>query len=146
LPCPDTDNDGVENRAANGACANAEGNLPWVTLGLGRKDAWGNNYLYRVTLAYANSNVGFTLTTAKDIQVLNAVGGAAVVTGVPAVIVSKGKTGAGTGADELENSNANSIFVSHEIRDATGAEFDDLVMWLSPSILASRMVSAGRLP
>jgi hypothetical protein len=30
--------------------------------------------------------------------------------------------------------------------DAPNGELDDLVTWLSPSVLFSRMVSAGRLP
>lgn len=72
--------------------------------------------------------------------------------GVPVVIYSTGKNGGygGTGADEAENPNPNSadndrVFVSHT---PTGSpnEFDDLVIWISPNILISRMVSAGQLP
>src|SRR5256885_1341589 len=36
LPCPDTDNDGIED-APGGNCAASEGNLPWVTLGIGNQ-------------------------------------------------------------------------------------------------------------
>lgn len=146
LPCPDTNNDGIENREAAGICTNAEGAVPWATLGVGRQDAWGNPYIYRVALTYANSNVGFTLTTPKDILVLSGVGGSPVVTSVPAVVLSKGKAGAGADVDELENSDADATFVSREVSAVIGAEFDDVVTWLPTSILASRMVSAGRLP
>ncbi|MGB8543847.1 MAG: hypothetical protein WCD32_00810, partial [Azonexus sp.] len=44
--------------------------------------------------------------------------------------------------NEAENSNANTTFVS---RTPSGT-FDDLVVWIVPSILKSKMVAAGRLP
>ncbi|MBF0177982.1 MAG: type II secretion system protein [Magnetococcales bacterium] len=61
LPCPDTDNDGVENVASH-TCSSKSGDLPIITLGLsaGRntsgsdkrdasgKDAWGNTIKYAV--------------------------------------------------------------------------------------------------
>jgi type II secretory pathway pseudopilin PulG len=61
--------------------------------------------------------------------------------------------GGGTSLDEAENPNPNSFnndraFVSR-VRGAPGAaaaEFDDLVTWLSPNVLYSRMVTAGQLP
>lgn len=43
LPCPDTDDDGLENRTA-GACTAANGALPYLDLGLSRadvQDSWG---------------------------------------------------------------------------------------------------------
>lgn len=73
------------------------------------------------------------------------------------VIYSLGANAAsgGTSADEAQNpnSNPNSLnndraFVSR-VRAAPGAgaaEFDDLVTWLSPNILYSRLVTAGQLP
>ena len=52
LPCPDVDNDGVEdfNPAAPAQCAvlTTYGNLPWVTLGIERGDAWSSTYSYWV--------------------------------------------------------------------------------------------------
>lgn len=71
------------------------------------------------------------------------------------VIYSVGANAAsrGVSADEVQNPNPNSTnndraFVSR-VRGAPGAaaaEFDDLVTWLSPSILYSRLVTAGQLP
>jgi hypothetical protein len=71
------------------------------------------------------------------------------------VIYSLGANAAsgGTSADEAPNPNPNSLnndraFVSR-VRAAPGAsaaEFDDLVTWLSPNILYSRLVTAGQLP
>ncbi|TXG78227.1 MAG: type II secretion system protein [Rhodocyclaceae bacterium] len=60
----------------------------------------------------------------------------------------------GTGSDESQNPNPNfayandRVFLSHEptAAGATGGEFDDIVSWLSPNVLYSRMIAAGRLP
>jgi type II secretory pathway pseudopilin PulG len=59
------------------------------------------------------------------------------------------------GADELENLDASipavvasdGTFVMHDARakEAASGEFDDIVIWLSPSVLYSRMLSAGAL-
>jgi prepilin-type N-terminal cleavage/methylation domain-containing protein len=146
LPCPDTNGDGFENRVVN-LCVNPPiGGLPWATLGLARQDRWGNAYGYRVTSGFANSAVGFDLGTARDVQVLNAAGGAIIATNIPAIIFSKGKTGAGAGADELENSDLDVLFVDHTPSSAVGNEYDDVVAWLPTAILFNRMVMAGRLP
>lgn len=143
LPCPDTNGDGFEDRVGN-ACVNPPvGGLPWATLGLARQDRWGSAYLYRVTAAFANSAAGFNLATVRDIQVRNAAGGAVIAANVPAVIVSKGKTGAGAGADEQENSDGDTDFVDHT---QVANTYDDAVAWLPTAILFNRMVMAGRLP
>lgn len=161
LPCPDTDNDGNEDRSSSGGCLSQEGRLPWNTLGIGREDAWGNRYRYRVAPLFANSNAGFTLTSAASLKVCeNAACSKYVADTLPAVVVSHGKNGAGAynaggstnappaGDDEKANQDANNNFVSHAPSpgDAPGGEFDDLVAWISPNILFSRMLGAGRLP
>ena len=146
LPCPDTDNDGFENREATGLCSNLEADVPWATLGLGQFDSWNNRYRYRVTSAYANSTAGFTLTTPRDMTILDAAGGNVLASAVPAVLLSKGKLGAGADADELENSDGDTIFVSRIPTSEAGNEFDDLVVWLPAAVLFNRMVAAGRLP
>lgn len=75
LPCPDCDvaggdcaagdvGDGVADYdAGNSRCSKNEdaGNVPWVTLGLGRGDPWGNHYRYAVQNEYADTNIPFTL-------------------------------------------------------------------------------------
>lgn len=146
LPCPDVNNDGLEDRGGAGLCTNVQGTIPWVTLAQGRQDSWGAAYTYRVTQAFANSANGFSLTTPRDIQVLDAAAGNLLASNVPAVIVSKGKMGNGAGADETENSNGDATFVSRSVNNVAGNEFDDLVTWLPAPLLYSRMVSAGRLP
>lgn len=73
-----------------------------------------------------------------------------------AVIYSPGRNGGvgGTGTDERHNPNPSAsvapdpAYVSHE-PTAAGApqgEFDDIVTWLSPNVLYSRMITAGQLP
>lgn len=147
LPCPDTDGDGAENRSVTpGPCTAQEGGLPWATLGLGRHDAWGNTLRYRVTAAFSNSATGFMLLTPGDLRVCTSSACAVVLgSGLPAVVLSLGKNGAGTpaGADELENLDGDADFVQ---QDAGATGFDDLLVWLPPSLLTQRMVAAGRLP
>ena len=164
LPCPDTDNDGMENRSGV-ACTAQEGNVPWATLGVGESDAWNNRFRYRVDAAFSHSDVGFTLATTSNLRVCSVAGcvaGSILASSLPAVFLSHGKNGAGAtnssgGAnpapgtsrtDELANTDANNDFVSHALTAAGSAsgEFDDEVAWLPASILFGRMIAAGRLP
>ncbi len=152
LPCPDTSGDGSENRNIAGDCTSptGAGDLPWQTLGIGQNDSWGNAYLYRVTAGYADSSDGFTLTTAGDNTIVNTAGGSNIATGIPAVIISKGKNGFGTSTDEGENITTgvgvDNTFVRKEQINVAANAFDDVVVWIPSTILVNRMVSAGLLP
>lgn len=164
LPCPavaTTANTvagaGAENRAA-GACVSSDGVLPWATLGLPETDAWGRRFTYRVTASMGADPAGgaqasFTLTTDGNINVKSTAAGVTVASNVVAVIVSHGKNGygayqpsgaqiAGAAGDELENANADASFVSKLPDDS----FDDVVAWVAPTLLKSRMIAANRLP
>lgn len=147
LPCPDTDGNGTENRTGP-ACTNQEGFLPWADLGLARQDAWGNAFRYRVAATFSNNATGFTLMAVGDLRVCTTAACAmALGANLPAIIFSTGKNGAGTttDVDELENLDGDTDFVQRTSSgNATG--YDDLVVWLPPSLLFQRMVSAGRLP
>ncbi len=70
-----------------------------------------------------------------------------LTTSAVAVIFSTGKNGAtgGTGADESKNLDNDRVFISHEPAPsgATNGEFDDILIWLSPSILYNRILSGG---
>jgi len=122
LPCPDTDNNGVEEvRNGVGVCPSQEGRLPWTTLGLNRGDAWGNLIRYRVHFNFSNSQNGITLSpvaSVADFRICESSACAVVIaTRVPVVLVSHGKNGygaiseqltvnavpAGISADEMEN-------------------------------------------
>lgn len=160
LPCPDTDGDGQENRGAT--CTQAEGDVPWQDLGVGRQDSWLQPLTYRVTTSFADNTdgtgcttptpgVSFSLCSNGDITVLDARGGNIIAQNSPAIIVSHGKNWAATNTgaidpDEFENENNDQSFVSKAFSNASGSAFDDLVVWLSPYIIKSKMVKAGKLP
>ena len=48
--------------------------------------------------------------------------------------------------DEIENKDNDCLFVSHTYSSVAGVEFDDLLVWISPGVLMSRMVTAQKLP
>lgn len=66
------------------------------------------------------------------------------------VLVSLGADAAtppAAGSDSARNVDGDPIFVSHEPTAGPGPEaFDDLVAWTPVSLLASRLLAAGRLP
>lgn len=63
----------------------------------------------------------------------------------PAIVFSTGPTGVNgpLGLDEQENLDADFVFVARPPANAGGADFDDVVIWLSPNILYNRLISAG---
>jgi prepilin-type N-terminal cleavage/methylation domain-containing protein len=164
LPCPDTNNDGLEN--TGGTCiagSIGHGTLPWQTLGLAPSDAWGNRIRYAVHGTYAQSATSFTLTSAvPNLRVCEISTCASILTSsAVAVLVSHGKNGWGatnvasgttltnpTSNDELENTDADRDFVSRipTAIDSTAGEFDDVVIWMPLYTLFNRMVTAGKLP
>lgn len=167
LPCPDVNNDGLEDREPNGLCAKRQGLLPWATLGTAATDPWGNRFQYAVSPAFSRADTGFDLNAQGDLTVCEGAkpGGATdcaakVAEHVPAVVLSYGKNGYGatraTGSvnpapgspDEIENTNADAFFVARVTTPAPApaGEFDDIVTWLSPYVLFDRMVAAQRLP
>ncbi len=187
LPCPDrtsagtgtpndTANDGVEDYGTPtaGACfsTTATGNVPWVTLGLGTSDPWGNRFRYRIHSNYAQRSplTPFNLSTTANLAVTATSGGtlltAASPDGAVAVIISHGKNSYGaicancsppntarpapTSADEVDNipGGSASSFTSRTITPvgSTAGEFDDIVVWVGKYTLFNRMVAAGKLP
>src|SRR5512139_291301 len=168
LPCPDSDGDGVENRNADGTCAQNTGWFPWVTLGTAAQDAWGNRLRYASHTLLTNASTGFNNTTAPpstppgwyDVCSSQACSPVDVAAAVPVVLVSYGPNGWGarningntlaapTGANELENQDQDTRYVSRapaKPGDA-GGEFDDLVSWLSFSVIINRVCPAGGCP
>jgi prepilin-type N-terminal cleavage/methylation domain-containing protein len=147
------------------------GFLPAITLGIGPTngagqliDAWGNPVRYAVTRVNANAyttagkmkEAGYT-GLAPDLLVCvdlpgpgDATCGAnRVSTPVAVVVFSTGKSGAAgpLGPDERENLNIavaparNPVFVTH----VALADFDDMLVTLSPNVLFGRLVAAGAL-
>jgi prepilin-type N-terminal cleavage/methylation domain-containing protein len=120
-----------------------------------KQDAWGNRLRYRVTASFADASPGFFNTDDGDIQICSGSNCATgmVAENVPLVLLSHGPNGRGalslggvkmadpSGADELENTDADAEFVSRvpTTADHPNGEFDDLVVWLSSSLLTGRI-------
>lgn len=166
FPCPDTDNDGQENVNVGtpSTCVSPVGNLPWVDLGVRDEDAWGNFYIYRVDPDYADRGdgsdgagpctdttfgVSFSLCSDGNITVLDSAGGSNVATGIPAIVISLGKNGpivAEHTTHELENTDNDATFVFKDYSKDDVLGFDDLMIWISPHVLRTKMLNAGILP
>ena len=174
LPCPadgslNADaNPGREVLSA-GQCARLGGVLPWLDLGVAELDAWGHRYSYHVTGLFAQAvgstalpygctpaddptQAAFALCSNGDMQVWTATtNGTALAASVPAVVISHGRNGFGAytrqgtqipaaAGDEGLNADPRAV------RFYAGEHIDDLVTWLSSTLLMGRMLSAGRLP
>lgn len=185
LPCPDCiddvacgiaadeANDGREDRTGT-VCAigNATGNIPWVDLGLGQSDAWGNRYRYWTEAGFTDTllanqfDLADTVGAGPTIQERSADGTLLVdlADRMVAVIFSHGKNGYGASntagvtqpvipvanLDEIENNDDDNDFISRPPTDedtaTDGGPYDDLVIWISEFELKAKMVDAGVLP
>ena len=169
LPCPDTNGDGIENRLSNGECSLSRGHFPWVDLGTGSQDAWGNRIRYGVTGDLANSTKGFhnnSVSAGNGNQILSSTAQCSltspvvdVAADVPVVLVSHGPNSRGarnvgipaatatptapaaTSANELQNLGTpqNTCTPSSFISTNPSDAFDDLVTWLPFGVLISRV-------
>jgi len=187
LPCPDCAvvagdctaalvGDGISDyNVGNARCSlnEAVGHVPWVTLGLGRGDSWGNHYRYAVQNEYADESVVFTLSSSAGIASIKEPDFAADNTGatahslaenIVAIIFSHGSNGYGAisednlartaipaaNVDELENTDNDAEYYMRPETSAettiAGKEFDDIVIWISEFELKAKMVEAGKLP
>jgi prepilin-type N-terminal cleavage/methylation domain-containing protein len=167
---------GVESPAGGGNCTNPVGFLPAVTLGLTPVDQQGfqtdpfGNQTNRIRYAIADVNLAgldtFTTTGGMTTATMNTIAtscstGPALANGSAiAVIYSVGKNGVlytgdcatpaatcvGVSGDETENVDLDRVFVNRPSSDAAGAEFDDMLVWISPSMLFGRLISVGQQP
>jgi len=163
LPCPDTDGDGIEESRSAGICTLQVGFLPWVTLGTGSQDAWGNRLLYATHTDVSNNNDGIngTVTPApgwNQVCTSNTCA-VAIAADIPVIVVSHGPNGWGalnisgstlaapSSLDEQENLDGDNRFVSRapaKPGDSSG-EFDDLLTWISYPVLFPRVCPTGCL-
>ncbi len=171
LPCPATTTSvGAEAPIGGGACTQRFGFVPWSTLGLSGPlntdnllmDSWLSPYRYAVTNqngnAFTTAGQMSAVTMAALAPNLRICGSNTCATvlfdSAPAVILSLGADWSTfTSADEIENSgeatvngyrqaNNNDFVSTGYIEDV----FDDLITWVSPSILYTKMIAAGQLP
>lgn len=136
------------------ACARAFGTVPYQTLGLARdavQDGWNNLFSYHLSTTPYNLAVTGSFNAgsrgAVTVSTRNTAGALTAVTSTAAVIVvSHGKNGLGAytirgsrntlpaTADELENANADSVYVRRDFSENTaagGGPFDDVLMVLA---------------
>ena len=74
-----------------------------------------------------------------------------VAINVPALVISRGANGGLAPVDlvslhEIENTNGDDIFVSRDFSNQGGWEYDDVLIWISPNVLKSKLVTANLLP
>ena len=163
LPCPDTDGDGNEDRNDTDTGCEADvvagtfpGTLPSADLGVKRLDRWGQPVGYHVTDVFANDAFSLDDTGRLEVRESAEDDASAVATELPVIVISHGSNWAlSSSTDELANndafdSEATSVqrrtYVYRNYSQAENAEFDDLLIWLSPHVLMNRMLAAGKLP
>ncbi|TAJ91441.1 MAG: prepilin-type N-terminal cleavage/methylation domain-containing protein [Gammaproteobacteria bacterium] len=151
-------------------CAVEVGYLPFATLGVPGDDAWDHRIIYSVDQEFADDDDGttdtvdcsvsatlgisFEICAKGDITVVD-VSNNNVATEVPALVYSLGKNGQNFGGTapgstaELRNwwtTAGDKKFTSDTYVQAAGSEYDDILIWIPPSMLMYRMVTAERLP
>jgi prepilin-type N-terminal cleavage/methylation domain-containing protein len=158
LACPDckdnsgncgsvTANDGLEDMLTSNNCTTEIGNVP----------------------KKPGAPTTFTLATNGDIDILDTDGGTPkVAQNIPAIVISHGKNHYADvqSADEVENydreptyfnspdkilgsysgDSARDFVYKDYILSGNDILFDDMMIWISPFVLKSRLVNAGRLP
>lgn len=172
LPCPadhtitDPSNAsyGMEKTNCSGAPSD-EDFLPWKTLGVNEVDAWGtkrsssaqpwNGYWrYRVNRNFANSASLITMTTSPstaDALVVQDRSGATLTSGTEnpvAIVFSTGPDLSGNGENaSTDFEGAGGTYMSDTPGSlAGGAQFDDMLIWISRPQLINRLVATGKLP
>lgn len=173
LPCPAiSSTNGAEDRTA-GVCTAGKriGFLPWAELGVKKTDSWNHLYRYSVTPAYSNSITTITLSpsTARDITIQTRSPAGVLVNlsnanDIPVAVISHGKNGYGATSDDgvlimdtsannddekTNNTGGGAVLLAREFandKTTTFGEYDDIVVWLSPNLYLSKMVTVGRLP
>ena len=173
LPCPATAaSSGTEAPVGGGACSQPHGFVPAATLGVSGPvnrdsllvDDWLGAFRYSVTTADGNAfttaggmRAAGISTLSPDLRVCTAAAcGSVIANAVPAVVLSMGADWSSfTAADvaATENSGETTIAGYRHANDNDFVDtgyiedvFDDLIDWLSPNILYTRMISAGQLP
>ncbi len=142
LPCPASDRNGIALDMSETDC-NKEGYLPWADLGVGRYDAWGNPFRYRVEDEYITTTTivvpipSSGLMVKKNLQDNDLTNKSD--SRVVAIIFSYGQNG----QPEDDNQNGNKLYIQDGYIEN---QFDDVLTWLSINTLMNRLVIAGKWP
>ncbi len=157
LPCADMDGDGDDGDEAIADCNN-EGFVPWLTLGVGREDAWGHPIRYRVDASFTSPvapPVPDPPNTSSNFSIVDRAGVALspVNPDAPVVILfSCGNDGLPNGENDANGAADSATCVNPGapnpiyVQDVPDASFDDLLIWLSKNRVLNRMVAAGKWP
>lgn len=159
LPCPDTNNDGLEDVPCTGNAVQ-DGGLPWKTMAIAELDAWGGNWRYRIERGYANAITlkSLILQNGDDCFGLNSAfpgdcldirnnAGTRLNSDSEHPIAIIYSTGPNRQADghnaSYEAARANEpIYQS----DVPSTSFDDLLIWVNRSSLITTLIARGQLP
>lgn len=164
LPCPSSTADPANANYGLETCValTEEGYLPWKTLGVPETDAWGSKrasvgspgyWRYRADI---NFTAAFSLTTgftdklsivdSSNTLITQATGNCTAANPTSecpvAIVFSTGPNLVPNGKNALAYLATNAIYQS----DVPGANFDDIMIWISRPQLFNRMVAAGKLP
>lgn len=158
LPCPATTGSAGLSapNTATTACTSYSGFVPARTLGIAGAvdgntllvDEWLNPLRYTLSAASAgNFSNDIDLAMTPDLQICGDSGCATIMAAnaVAAVFSTGGDGTTTTSPDQLENTDGDNVFVSRTKSEATGAEFNDQIIWMSPNTLAFQLVRAGRV-
>jgi hypothetical protein len=139
------------------------------------RDPWNNPYRYSVAVQTPNLSRYTGTTGITNIfndaanQVVNNTGsmltvcdistcaGATMIDVAPAIVISMGKNWAGiatASADELANASGTVLNTTYSVSNTntfvvagySEINFDDMLTWISPHLLFSKLISAGQLP
>lgn len=155
LPCTDGSGDGLENPDDTANCPPLEGWLPSTSLGVGRRDPWGQRYRYRPDSAFASATAPpEPPDTVDGLRVIAAEDGRALTLGNPhgpvAIVYSCGRDRVSESA-VVAVAEANSCGLPrsastvYRLAENT-AGLDDALTWLSKNILLARLTQAGQWP
>ncbi|WP_371324590.1 prepilin-type N-terminal cleavage/methylation domain-containing protein [Dechloromonas sp. ZY10] len=152
LPCPAAPSEGGRED-----CTREHGIIPWATLALPASDPWGQQLTYYADRRFTQLPVdplgsAITLESVGNARIKAAQNASGdLADNLPLVVVCHGQRSAGAwrdgrqipgaSSDEGENADANLIFIHRD----PAPDFDDLLLWLSPALLKSRLAAVGRL-
>jgi type II secretory pathway pseudopilin PulG len=158
LPCaaPDKDQDDDGNNIPeedkgkeHSDWCDKEGYLPWKDLGVGRYDAWGQIFRYRVDMKYSSGIPSSLKTDSKKkltVRNLQSTQNWTVeeydTSRVVAIIFSKGKNGNAENGNKFTAANDATYVHDVYVEDL----FDDRLTWLSKYTLMNRLIGAKQWP
>jgi prepilin-type N-terminal cleavage/methylation domain-containing protein len=146
LPCPvlaENKADGKENRVVsidicNKPCSTQpvkEGFLPWLDLGVGKYDAWGNMFRYRVKEEYTDYRLAPQLTSSLNIK--NYEESNLTVSGDSRVVAISFSYGPNGASDQP----GGQTYIQDGYLEN---QFDDILTWVSKNTVNDYLITAGK--